>query len=325
MSEQRKYIDLIHQASSKWVNWDPPIQIQVGAYGTVDKETGDLRVEGNIYDPEFQRELDNHGVNLNLANYPPQEGPVEDDFVVSSRGAKHQDMNADKAVCVVVLYHNIVWLSTYNRRGVASIANACVKGQWLFERGKRDAVLIMHSPRQIFLPPDVILEPLYKVDKLIDKWLVTSIHVCPAYSMYLSDKCRSLFCFIVPHASLITLGGTAGDKVSLALVAQAPVAGVAGVTAAANGGFTWSVDAQTGLIRKACDQTGNYSFTPLYSLRRPIKRFRRFIRDTIRPDPTGDNLWFNDSPPWDPLDEDGEEDFFDPSVRAVDPFKRPPA
>lgn len=79
---------------------------------------------------------------------------------------------------------------------------------------------------------------------------------------------------------------------------------------------------------------GNYTFTPLYSLRRPIKRIRRWIRDTIRPEPSGDDLlvypfyatvrlltntpscvharWHNDSPPWDPLDEEGEEDEFDP-------------
>ncbi|KAG8215952.1 hypothetical protein J3R82DRAFT_7932 [Butyriboletus roseoflavus] len=282
---QRKYIDLIRQVSSKWVNWDPPIEIRVGAYGTVDKETGELIVEGNIYDPEFQGELDKQGVKFNLADYPPQEGPIEDDFIIASRGAKRQDLSADKAA------------------DVPDIANASVKGQWLFQRGKRGAVLIMHNPRQVFLPPNVILEPLYQVDKLIDKWLVTSIHLCPAYSMYLSDM--------------------SGDKVSLALVAQAPIAGAVGDTAGANDGLSWSVDARTGLVRKACDPAGNYSFTTLYSLRRPIKRFRRFIRDTIRPDPTGDELWFNDSPPWDPLDEEGEEDEFDPAIRAVDPFKRP--
>lgn len=47
----------------------------------------------------------------------------------------------------------------------------------------------MHKPRQISIPPNVVLEPLYKVDKLYEKVLVTSIHVCPAYSMYLSDEC----------------------------------------------------------------------------------------------------------------------------------------
>lgn len=86
------------------------------------------------------------------------------------------------------------------------------------------------------------------------------------------------------------LGNTAGDRVSFALVAQAPITGVAGVTAGASGGFSWWVDAQTGLLRKACDQTGKYAFTPLYSLRRPIKRLSRFFRDKIRPEPSGDDL-----------------------------------
>ncbi|KAH0831042.1 hypothetical protein J3R83DRAFT_13546 [Lanmaoa asiatica] len=284
---QRKYIDLIREVSSKWVNWDPPIEVQVGSFGTVDKETGDLIVEGNIYHSDFQKELDKHDIKINLANYPPQEGPVEGDFIIASRGAKHKDLSTD----------NIV--------DVPGIATASIKGQWLFERGKRDAVLIMHTPRQIFIPPNVVLEPLYQVDKLIDKWLVTSIHVCPAYSMYLSDK--------------------SGDKVSLALTAQAPIAGVVGVTAGAQGGFNWWVDTQSGLLRKACDQTGGNPFTPLYALKRPIKRNRRFFRDAIRPEPSGDDLWYSDSPPWDPLDEDGVEDLFDPSVRAVDPFRLPAA
>lgn len=26
---QRKYTDLILQASSKWINWDPPVEIKV--------------------------------------------------------------------------------------------------------------------------------------------------------------------------------------------------------------------------------------------------------------------------------------------------------
>lgn len=90
--------------------------------------------------------------------------------------------------------------------------------------------------------------------------------------------------------SLIAFADTAGEKFSVALAAQAPVAGAIGVTASAHGGLEWVIDAQSGLIRKACDQTGNNPFTPLYSLRRPIKRNRRFFRDAIKPEPTGDNL-----------------------------------
>lgn len=72
---------------------------------------------------------------------------------------------------------------------VPGIVTASLKGQWQFEQGKRDALLIMSKPRLRFLPTSVILDNLYKVEKLSDKWLVTRVHVCPAYSMYLSDKC----------------------------------------------------------------------------------------------------------------------------------------
>jgi len=276
---QRKYADLIHKVSSKWVNWDPPIEIGVGAYGTVDRATGDLLVEGNIYDPEFQSQLDKHSIKINLANFPPQEGPTEDDFIISSGGARRMELGTNRG------------------EDAPGIINAPIKGQWSFERGKRDAVLIMHRPRQVYLPSRVVLEHLYHVDKLIDKWLVTSIHTCPAYSMYLSDK--------------------SGGKFSLALVAQASSEGIA--TASANNGFGWWDNAQTGVLRKACDQMGRYVFTPLYALRRPLGRLQRFFRDEIPLEPKGDDLWYNDNTPWDPLDEDGEEDAIDTEVEAVDP------
>lgn len=147
-------------------------------------------VEGNIYDPEFQQELDKHSVKINLGDFQPQEGPVEDDFIISSRGAKRKDLDAGKEAYVMLLHFTSIIHVHNNRRDVPSIATAPIKGKWTFERAdRREAVLIMHRPRQISIPPSVVLEPLYQVDKLVEKCLVTSIYVCPAYSMYLSDKC----------------------------------------------------------------------------------------------------------------------------------------
>lgn len=80
----------------------------------------------------------------------------------------------------------------------------------------------------------------------------------------------------------------AGDKVSFALFPQAPMMGVAGIAAGSSGSVGWFIDAQTGLLRKAWNQTGKYAFTPLIALRRPIKRLKQTTRDTIRPQPTGD-------------------------------------
>ncbi|KAH0835710.1 hypothetical protein J3R83DRAFT_9531 [Lanmaoa asiatica] len=282
---QRKYIDLIREVSSKWGNWDPPIPIEVGAYGEVENETGELRVDGNIYDPEFQDELNKLGFTLRMADHPPQEGGVEEDFIIASKGAKRVDLHLGPNV------------------NLAGLATASIKGQWQFEHGKRDALLIMHRPRLRFLPRNVILEPLYRVPKLKDKWLVTNIHTCPAFSMYLSNK--------------------SGERVSLALVAQAPVAGMAGITAGADGGFAWWSDTQADLFRKACDKAGNYCYTPLYMMKRRIGWVQRLFREdeTNEVKQSGDELWCDVSPPWDPLDEEGEEDTLDVQVEEdVDEF-----
>lgn len=55
-----------------------------------------------------------------------------------------------------------------NHSELSGITNASFKGQWLFERDKRNAVLLMHNSRQIFLPPNVVLEYLYRVDRLVN-------------------------------------------------------------------------------------------------------------------------------------------------------------
>ena len=79
----------------------------MGAYGTVDKETGEFIEEGNVYDESFQDELDKHNAGIRMLDYPPQEGPVEGDFVIASRGAKHRNWNIDGEVCVTVPHHDM--------------------------------------------------------------------------------------------------------------------------------------------------------------------------------------------------------------------------
>ncbi|KAG9312681.1 hypothetical protein JVU11DRAFT_7098 [Chiua virens] len=288
---QRKYVDLIREVSSKWVNWDPPIPVEVGAFGDVDRDTGELIVDGNIYHPDFQAELDTLGLSLRIANHPPQQGGIEDDFIIASKGARRIDLHFKPHV------------------DIAGLATASIQGQWQFEHGKRDALLIMHSPRQHFIPPNVLLDTLYRVPKLKNKWLVTSVHTCPAFSMYLSNM--------------------SGEKLALALVAQLPVAAAAGATVGASTGLAWWSDVQADLLRKASDKSGEFSYTPLYTLKRKMGWFKRAFRDSDEDlevaDPreaamaeavaagasnavSGDALWVDVTPPWEPLDEDGAED-----------------
>ena len=76
----------------------------------------------------------------------------------------------------------------HSNRPIPNIASATLKGEWQFIHGKRGVVLVMHKPRLSYIPDDVF-EKLYKVDKLIGKSLVVSVHACPRYSMCFSDKC----------------------------------------------------------------------------------------------------------------------------------------
>jgi hypothetical protein len=73
-------------------------------------------------------------------------------------------------------------------RNVPGLGQASIKGEWQFQRGKRGALLIMHNPRQEYVPRGRILEALYKVPELKDMHIVNSIFKCPAYTIYLSDK-----------------------------------------------------------------------------------------------------------------------------------------
>ncbi|KAG1867042.1 hypothetical protein C8R48DRAFT_599837 [Suillus tomentosus] len=255
----RKFVDLIRQSTAKWANWDPPIPIPVGAYGRLNNETGELDIEGNIYDPEFQVLLDKVDGQLKLADFLPQIGAVEGDFIVCTMGVRQKDLKIDGEI------------------KVAGLAQASIKGEWQFQRGKRGALLIMHNPRQEYVPRGRVLETLYKVPELKDMHIVNSIFKCPAYTIYLSDK--------------------SGEKISLALTSNGN----------ASEPSQWWSDTNVSLLRKGHHK--DYMFTPLYGLKRKLPLIRRLMRDSPVPDPEGDDFWVDVHVPWDPLDEDGDEDY----------------
>lgn len=89
-----KFIDLIQQASSKRANWDSLIDNKAGHYGTINSETGELEVEGNIYDACFQQSSRQHGLgnNLTYPSYQPIKGAIEDDIIISSANVKKGEL-----------------------------------------------------------------------------------------------------------------------------------------------------------------------------------------------------------------------------------------
>ncbi|KAH7923113.1 hypothetical protein BV22DRAFT_1106266 [Leucogyrophana mollusca] len=269
----RKYVDLIRQTTAKWANWDPPIPIKVGDYGEVNLETGGLDVQGNIYDEHFKEIFEQYQPDMDLDNHKPKVGEPDKDFVASSIGVRRKDLKVGPEL------------------DVPGIANAPLKGEWQFATGMRGALLIMHKPRQTYIPPGEVLEHLYKVPDLQNKYLVTSVFSCPAYSIYLSDK--------------------SGEKVALALVANGPTPSADSAPGATGGGessLDWWTDTQASLLRKASSKNGEYSFTPLYALKCKVAPMGRLYRDSPIPPPSGDDYWVDPHQPWEPLDQDGEED-----------------
>lgn len=278
---QRKYVDLIRDATSKWANWDPPIAIKVGAFGKLDRVTGELEVHGNVYEAEFQETLDkiDPTLRLKLQQHPPVAGPVEDDFIISSSGAQKRAFSVAPGIDIM------------------GLATASLKADFQFSQGKRDALLVMHSPRMEYFPPSAVLEQLYHVPALADMYLVTSVFTCPAFSLYLSDK--------------------SGEKISLALIASAPIippVAPLGPNASFSTGIDWWTDASRGILRKGASKEGEYAFTPLYGLKKRggwIKKIFRNGDQKQRGRSSEEEPWVDVDAPWEPLDEDGEEDPID--------------
>ncbi|KAG1752086.1 hypothetical protein EDB19DRAFT_1993852 [Suillus lakei] len=255
-SASRKFIDLIFQTSSKWANWDPPIEIRVGHYGTINKNTGVLEVEGNIYEPAFQESLKQQGLMVNMSDpsFRPMKGAVEDDMIMSSIDVKKEELSLTQKVSAL------------------DLASASFKAQFQFQEGKRGAIWAW------------FWAVIHEANKLKNKDVVKSTFTCPGYCLYLSNKCALALCFI----------GGAGERVALALTASVPGAAAIGVTAGGGASVDWWTDAQAAFLRKAFDKAGQYCYTPLYDLKCRQHWLKR--------------RWPDCPPPWDPLDEDGNED-----------------
>jgi hypothetical protein len=72
----------------------------VGDYGKIDNETGELDVEGNIYDKTFQTSLEKQNLKIDLSDpsCQPQKGGFDDNMIMSSSGVKQGDFSAKPEV-----------------------------------------------------------------------------------------------------------------------------------------------------------------------------------------------------------------------------------
>ncbi|KIJ34777.1 hypothetical protein M422DRAFT_263133 [Sphaerobolus stellatus SS14] len=192
---QRKFIDLIHRETSKFANWEPPAEIKVGSYGTIDKRTGSLTVEGNIYSKEFKQHIPS---DLDLSSYHPEDCPEDEEYVVWSSKAKKVDLGVSADL------------------NVPGIASAAIKGVWEVKKGGRGAILLMYKPRLKRIPPGELLGKLAQIPELKSRHLVTGVYYCPAYALSLSSTRGENISVALTGAVPASIPGlTAGGGVSM--------------------------------------------------------------------------------------------------------------
>ncbi|KAM6494495.1 hypothetical protein JOM56_010856 [Amanita muscaria] len=172
--ESRKFVDLILRVTSKWANWDPPRQINVGDYGTVNQDTGEFECEGSIYGDSFQATAAKLGVNLKELG--PKLHGEELEIIVTSKG-----MTATK-------------VEFSPQAGFQNVVEAGIRVQ-LQCGGDRGAALILYKPQYWSLPHDPGLYKLLqeRPDPLDRKYIVTEVVKCPGYVLYLSNKTNESF------------------------------------------------------------------------------------------------------------------------------------
>jgi hypothetical protein len=68
---------------------------QVGSYGRIEETTGNLIVEGSIYDDDFKQKLINAHINIESGEHLPEDCPDEVEFSTWSKNVKKLDLSGE--------------------------------------------------------------------------------------------------------------------------------------------------------------------------------------------------------------------------------------
>jgi hypothetical protein len=171
--------------------------------------------------------------------------------------------------------------------GVQDVAAVKLEVNCRFE-SERGAALVMYKPQLSYLPRDERLSKLLKTFSSVLKGscIVTEVTSCPAYVLVMSTQKNETF--------------------SASLDASVPVLSGIALGGAAKAG--WTTTAVHGIYRTGHDTSPIYC--PLYKLKQPPPSFWEVISGR-RDDSKQSNLiehWEDARPPWDPLNEEGEEE-----------------
>ncbi|KAG8880072.1 hypothetical protein FRB97_001117 [Tulasnella sp. 331] len=168
---------------------------------------------------------------------------------------------------------------------LGNVANASFSGAWRFEKS-RGALLVMMNPQMTYIPRSHILGKLAEIHRFRKPKvvLVTAVFNAPSYAMFAS--------------------ATGGSDVSMELNGTVPALHAPGATAGVAVESGWNSKYTSGLYRAAGGVGGSDRYTPLFVLEK-IKTLRRGERFII-PE-RGEDIWTTAIPPWDALDEEGNE------------------
>ena len=144
-------------------------------------------------------------------------------------------------------------------------------GTWKFGE-KRGAVLLMHLPQLWKIPNMKLLDKLVDVPEVKGKYIVSDAYTCPASSLYISGKSRSLCSSSSPSVIRIPFAGSEEVTITLHAEVDPLVAGLAaGVPIGAGGGVKagWSVSNATGIHQCAgSTKSSRGRNTPLFTLKK---------------------------------------------------------
>ncbi|CAE6442153.1 unnamed protein product [Rhizoctonia solani] len=267
----RKYVDLIFKASGKYGNWDPPHRVEVGDWGKINKETGNFVREGNIFrDPECSEVLSGitDGSMVKV-------GKPEDVLRITS-GAQMELRND--------LFTDVGGMGELGVR---------LHGAWEFTPRNRAALLTATDAYSNYLEVGVVFPKLRALRKLDGKAIVTEALHCPAYALLLTEKGK-------------------GGKASLSLhTGLSEVEAMAGVGSKVG----WKHTSESGFWRTAYGYNtttdgSNADYTPLYRLEKVSRGWLPLYRggSGSGSTPTVEEPVREDyNPPWEDLDEDGDE------------------
>ncbi|KAF9070085.1 hypothetical protein BDP27DRAFT_642944 [Rhodocollybia butyracea] len=167
--ESRKFIDLLLQVTNnKWANIDANKEVKVGDFGHIDRATGELLVEGNLYD------------------HPETRGIMEAYPIKSTEPTKFEKY-LSKGVRELGITPNI-------DVGIQSYADVGFDGKWQFH-SERGALLILVTPRINTMrgfPTSTILDKRFK-PLLKNRVVCTDVVSCPAFCLYLGNNKDHVF------------------------------------------------------------------------------------------------------------------------------------